>query len=88
MDGCKGALDFFGRFAEDAGASDIRFIAIDFATAVDEDDIAFFQLLRLARAMRESGGSAEENERVAAQIHFGVTGVDELSDVFFGHSFL
>ena len=37
--------------------------------------------------MRERCGSAKQNEGVAAQIHFGVSGGDQVADFFFGHSF-
>jgi hypothetical protein len=50
-DGFVGLLNFICRLAENASASDVGFVALDFAAAVDQDYIAFLELLRLAGAV-------------------------------------
>src|SRR5215469_5468885 len=60
------ALDFIGRLAENAGACDIRLVALDGAAAIDENDVALPQCLPLACAVRQRGGSAKQNKPVTS----------------------
>src|SRR5262249_33176965 len=53
------ASDFLTRLAEDAGARHVRLVAIHSTAAVDQDNIAFLQLLRLNGAVRERRRGAE-----------------------------
>ena len=57
-DDFKSALNFLAGFADDAGAGDIGFVTFHGAAAVNQNDVAFLQVLRLMRAMRQRGGSA------------------------------
>jgi hypothetical protein len=59
------AFDFVGRLAEDAGARDIRLVALDGAAAIDENNVALPQRLPLACAVRQRGGSAKQNKPIA-----------------------
>ena len=87
-DDFEGALNFLAGFAEDAGAGDIGFVAFHGAAAVNQNDVAFLQFLRLTRAMRQRGGSAQQHQGAAAKIHFGEARGNESGDFFLRHTFL
>src|SRR6516225_7876832 len=59
------ALDFIGRLSENAGACDIRLVALDGAAAIDKNDVALPQCLPLACAVGQRGGSAKQNKPIA-----------------------
>ena len=87
-DDFESALNFLAGFAEDAGASDVGFVALHGAAAVNQNDVAFLQFLRLMRAMGQRGGSAQQHQGAAAKIHFGETRGNERGNFFLRHPFL
>ena len=78
MDDVEDILHLVGGLAEDKGARDVGFIALDRAAVVDQDDRAFADDLRLERAMRQRGVFADLAAGVAGESDAVVGGADQL----------
>ncbi len=78
-------LHLVGRFTETKGAADVRPIALDATTAVDEDDRAVANRLRLDGPVRERAGRVDEDHRSAGVSEAPVRVRDEVAHVVVGH---
>ncbi|MCY1282946.1 hypothetical protein D9M70_318020 [compost metagenome] len=78
----EGTLALAGH-AEHVAASDIRLVAVELATGVDQHHVAFLQYLGMLHAMGEGAGLAEQHdaEGRSRRPHLAVRLVDELGDL-------
>ncbi len=76
-----------GGFPEDGGAGDVALVALDAAAIVDQDHIAFAELLRLYAAVGEGGVLTEDGHGCAAGAEGAECGGDVGAEIALRHAF-
>src|ERR1041384_1997108 len=76
-----------GWFAKHRRSSNVRSVAFNAASAVDQNDVAFAKLLRSYGAMRQSRIRGKQNQRAAASTHLLMRCRDLAAQLVVSHPF-